>query len=365
MSCRSISLFNFRNIANCSITFPARQIFFVGSNGQGKTNLLEALYTLCYGASFRTRRDREMCRHGEHEMSLRGNFVDAEQEAIEIQYRWTGEKKAIQLNGKQVVDRSSIISVSPCITFCHNDIRFVTGEAKERRFFFDQLACLSDAAYIDILRHYRRILKSRNAALQTTSTAAGVLDALDEQLAEVGALICTMRAQSAEMVNRIVAETYQAIAHDTRDIVISYHPSWRDYEPDRVCHTLRDMRDRDIDAGTTTSGPHRDRFLYVLNGHRVETVASTGQIRLLSLILRAAQATIFSQHSDTLPLLLLDDVLLELDAERRNDFLSRLPDFEQALFTFLPDESYEKYSRADYMVYEVKDGVVTENTTRE
>ena len=361
MSCRSITLFNFRNIANDSIAFPARQIFFVGTNGQGKTNLLEAIYTLCYGASFRTRHDREICRHNEREMSLQGTFLVAEEE-IKIQYRWRGEKKSIHLNEKMVADRGAIISLSPSIIFSHKDIRFVSGEAKEKRFFYDQLACLSEPTYIDTLRRYKRVLKSRNAALITSSEE--VIDSLDEQLAEVGTRMCAIRLRYAEMVQRIVATTYEEIAGDGSNIGIEYRPSWRSQDPRQVCQELRNLRSRDRDTTMTTSGPHRDRFLYVLNGRRMETVASTGQIRLLSLILRAAQATIFTQHTGALPLLLLDDVLLELDSRRRSGFLERLPAFEQALFTFLPDEHYENYGTMDYLVYRVNNGAVTEDTTR-
>ena len=107
---------------------------------------------------------------------------------------------------------------------------------------------------------------------------------------------------------------------------------------------------------TTTSGPHRDRFVYRHEDRDFTRTASTGQLRLVSLILRVAQAQFFASRSGRSPVLLLDDVLLELDPTRRKRFLDALPAYEQAFFTFLPDERFNDYRREDTLIYRVADG---------
>jgi DNA replication and repair protein RecF len=124
---------------------------------------------------------------------------------------------------------------------------------------------------------------------------------------------------------------------------------------------LRARRDADAAFGTTLSGPHRDRYVFTRHGAEFARTASTGQRRLLALLLRAAEARLFSAMSGEKPVLLLDDVLLELDPEKRRRFLEILPDYDQAFFTFLPEEPYERYQKADApaLVYRVADGALT------
>ena len=117
---------------------------------------------------------------------------------------------------------------------------------------------------------------------------------------------------------------------------IRHHPSWKEPEAEAVAQRLAEARVSDARLGFTATGPHRDRFSFQLDGRSFGEHASTGQVRLLSLLLRIAQATLSLQRTGRKPLLLLDDVLLELDEKRRRNVLSRLPAYEQAFFTFLP-----------------------------
>ena len=119
---------------------------------------------------------------------------------------------------------------------------------------------------------------------------------------------------------------------------------------------MAERENRDFTFETTTTGPHRDRFILLHNGKEFAHIASTGQIRLCSLILRVAQARFFSGKTGKRPVLLLDDVLLELDSNKRERFIVELPEFEQAFFTFLPDEQFRKYSGDDTLIYRVVDG---------
>ena len=140
---------------------------------------------------------------------------------------------------------------------------------------------------------------------------------------------------------------------------MKYDPSWKESGYDTAAEMLLQRRDRDIAAGISLSGPHRDRYTFVRDGTEFAGKASTGQRRLLALLLRTAQARRFSEMTGRNPVLLLDDVLLEMDGEKRRRFLLNLPDYDQAFFTFLPEEPFQQYRNEDTLVYYVSGGKIT------
>ncbi|MFW5776390.1 MAG: DNA replication/repair protein RecF [Spirochaetota bacterium] len=381
MAFSSIRVYHFRNLADTSISTDAREVFLVGENGQGKTNFLEAVYFVCYGSSFRTRRDEIMRRNCEQEMAVEGRFTsDGDSRTVVV--KQIGRTKQIELDGAPVADRKEIVSNIPCIVFCHDDIAFVTGGPDMQRWFMNQTQSLIEPSYIAELRRYSRVLKARNAALK--NARADLLEVLDHQLVEAGLPLQLRRADLARRFNEALADIFARVFGDDLKLELSYRPSWNDPEgfseadvisadPDQPPQALpadspayersiRDQlargRDRDLDLRTSTRGPHRDRFPFRLDGRLLTDVASTGQLRLVSLILRVAQAQLLSRVTGRLPVLLLDDVLLELDPTRRARFVDALPEYEQAFFTFLPDEQYARFRRESTRMYGVRGGVI-------
>lgn len=381
MAFTSIRLYHFRNLADTTVSTDAREIFLVGENGQGKTSFLEAVYFVCYGSSFRTRRDEVMRRNGEQEMAVEGRFeTDGEPRAVLV--KQVGRTKQIELDGASVSDRKEIVANIPCIVFCHDDIAFVTGGPDMQRWFMNQTQSLLEPSYIAELRRYSRVLKARNAALKDSRT--DLLDVLDAQLVEAGLPVQLRRADLAARFNDALVEIFARVFGDDHSLRLSYRPSWNEppdddelarsapEEPPRAvpadspayASAVRDQlaraRERDLEMRTSTRGPHRDRFPFRLDGRVLTDVASTGQLRLVSLILRVAQAQLLSRVTGRLPVLLLDDVLLELDPVRRGRFVETLPDYEQAFFTFLPDEQYARFRRDSTRMYTVRGGEIGE-----
>jgi DNA replication and repair protein RecF len=251
----------------------------------------------------------------------------------------------------------------PCIVFGHDDIDLVNGPPEMQRFFFDQSLTLYDPTYLDLLRRYRRVLKSRNSALKEERN--DLFDLYDAQLAQYGTELVRKRASAVETFNQTFGECFRRVSGFTEPLHIVYAPSWTlsaDTEdpshPRYAEEQLIAQRDRDLRFGTTTSGPHRDRFRFILANREFTETASTGQLRLVSLVLRVSQAVFFHYATGRRPVLLLDDVLLELDQRRRERFLELLPNYEQAFFTFLPNEAYERYLHGEALVYWVEDGVI-------
>jgi DNA replication and repair protein RecF len=358
---RSIRLYNFRNLANTTVPTDAKQVFLVGKNGQGKTNFLEAVYYACYASSFRTRRDDVLKKHDADEMAVDATFSydnEADDERT-VLIKQRGKRKEIELDGAPIADRKEIVANIPCVVFCHDDIAFVTGSPDMQRWFMNQTQALVDPDVVTDLRNYTKVLKSRNAALKANQQS--VIDVLDQQLAEFGVRIQNKRATLITRLAPTITRLFKDIFDPDVTVELEYRPSWQqEISPEQAYRYLEEHRDRDLDMRTSTSGPHRDKYPMRLGGEPLTEVASTGQLRLVSLLLRVAQANLLSDLGGRKPVLLLDDVLLELDPVRRKRFVESLPSFDQAFFTFLPDEQYARFESADTLLYTVSGGTIAQ-----
>ena len=349
----SISLYNFRNIENRTIDLSAPEVFLVGQNGQGKTNLLEALYLASYGNSFRTRNETEIYKKNTNEYSIRVLFKENEERSHRISLFSKDKKKTIEKNLKKIHDRKDFISTIPCILFCHDDLDFAIGSPERRRFFIDQSLSLYDPSYIDILRNFTKLLKSRNLILKEKK--AEVLDVIDAQLIPIGLQIIERRNALIEAFNKNFSSLYESISC-IDSVMIDYSPSWKFKTFDEILVSLIERRQLDFTMNTSMSGPHRDKIRFIRNKKPFVATASMGQQRLLSLVLRAAQAYFYTETTGRLPVLLMDDVLLELDPEKRKKFTELLPRYDQLICTFLPGEPYQNYRREKTLVYIVSEG---------
>jgi len=383
MAFLSLRTVSFRNLNDAEIDVAKKDVFLIGENGQGKTNFLEALYFCSYASSFRGVKDVDLVRSGEKEFSAsvtlgqlqsgQDLFQDKEIFFSKQHIIITVEKskKSITVDGKRIEDRKDLLETIPTVAFCHEDMGFVSGSQERRRWFFDQTQSLYDPVYLDDLRKYRRVLKTRNTVLKDAKTGASgtadLLDALDPQLAEYGIRLMEKRVAAAERFSAVFSPLYREVS-GIAGITVRYMPSWKIagvHTIDGAVLFLAERRPADLAQGITLSGPHRDRYIFVRdNPANLEFSgnASTGQRRLLALLLRIAQARCFSELTGKAPVLLLDDVLLELDGEKRRRFLSVMPDYEQAFFTFLPEEPYKDYGKSGTLVYYVKDGVIDEKS---
>ena len=357
----------FRNLADSETLLRGKDVFLVGENGQGKSNFLEAIYFCSYASSFRGSRDKDLVRIGEKDCSASLSLDDSLWKQVNVVYR--DGKKTITLDGKRVEDRKEILSVAPAIIFCHEDMEFVSGIPERRRWFFDQTRSLWDPLYLEDLRKYRYVLKNRNAlfrdsregGLHLGAETNAMLDVLDPQLARYGIELTSKRRKTAEEFSLVIEPLYREIS-GIAGIGVKYHPSWKEEDIDKTITLLLEKRETDASLGVSMSGPHRDRYLLTQNGEEFSGKASTGQRRLLALLLRIAQASFFSKKTGKKPVLLLDDVLLELDGEKRRKFLSVIPDYEQAFYTFLPEEPYEMYRKSDTIVYYMDRGRIKGET---
>ncbi len=353
----SLSLHNYRNILSCSLDIHKRHVIFRGENGQGKTNLLESLYISCYGFSFRTRKTNHLITHGKNYASISVRLQEGET-AHTIEVKILPGSLSISIDGKEIKDRKELIESFPCIIFSHGDIEFVKGAPSERRKFFDQTMCLYDSLFFDDIRRYNRILRQRNQALKDQMVY--LVPSYDSQLAQLGMIIQSRRSQVVEEFNELFPQVFSRVSGMTDPPVIDYSPSWKHFSNQQeVKEFLQKNLNQDLKFFTTTTGPHRDKFTCIKNGKNFIETASTGQLRLISLVLRAAQAQYYQKKTGRKPVLLLDDVLLELDHAKRSAFLHELAGYEQAVCTFLPNETYGEESLfTECYTYQIHEGEI-------
>ncbi len=368
------TFYNFRNLKNDTLDLSNKEIFFVGQNGQGKSNILESLYYAAYGISFRTHQDNQIVKNGEKDFSINVMYK-GEDSAQKISVIFENGKKRIEKNGKKIQDRKELINTIPCILFCHDDMRFATGEPECRRFFIDQSLTLYDNLYIDDMRNYKKVLKSRNLVLKNKQYE--MLDVYDSQLAQYGLVIQQKRKKAIFQFNQIFGKIFEEIT-GISGVNIVYEPSWKFTNPQNVDNSVQNSsdfsekiffpasqdivslllsrRDQDKVIETTMTGPHRDKILFMKGGQNFIQTASTGQCRLVSLLLRVAQAIYYTRATGMKPVLLMDDVLLELDPDKRAKLTAMLPEYEQLFCTFLPGEPYERYMHDTTKVYKIENG---------
>jgi DNA replication and repair protein RecF len=356
-----LGFLNFRNLADREIEVGARRVLLVGENGQGKTNLLEAVYLLSFASSFREERDAALLRDPALPAALAGRYERGGEPACGLSLRWEpGRRREVRVNDKPVSDRRDLLYEVLCICFVQQDADFVVGPPEARRRFFDQVLALAHPAWLEDFRDYRRVLRARNAALKAGQL--DLLDVLDEQIAPLGLALRGRREALVADFNTVFTPLVGGIMGGSRGgsgadpVTIRYRPSWGHETTREVTGRLGADRAKDLAFGTTTSGPHRDRFTCLVGGRDFAHFASTGQVRLCALALRVAQARFLAERTGRKPVLLLDDVLLELDPGRKAAFVDRFPDYEQAFFTFLPGENHVSARSDDALLLAVENG---------
>jgi DNA replication and repair protein RecF len=356
-----VALQHFRNIPLATLAFDGRQQFFLGANGQGKTNLLEATGFVTALRSFRTADNRLLIAHGQTEAAL---VLDVEHEQlgrtrVTVKIR-PGEKEA-WIDASRVTRLGDFLGQFPTVVFSSQDQQLVRGAPGGRRRWLDLTLASTDERYFQALQGYHRALAGRNALLKRGAADAEVA-AFERPLAEHGAaLMVVRRAGLAALGERLIA-AYSEISDAAEPVGFDYAPDLADLGTEALRAKLEATRLRDRQLRTTGAGPHRDDFDFTLRGRSAKDVASEGQQRTLVLALRLAQAEHVRRARGVQPVLLADDVLGELDPARRRRFWGAIPAEAQVIATGTtpPDAAL-----GDWQVFRVDAGAFVSITDRE
>ena len=322
MRVTSVRLKNFRNYEDCSFAPCAGVTVLMGDNAQGKTNALEAIYLTCAGRSHRTRQDRELIRWGAEMASVK---VTAERRdgshEVEIKIPAVG-RRVVEIAGQRASRSGELMGHVTGVLFSPEDLRMVKDGPAERRRFIDMELSQMRPSYYAALQKYNRALLQRGTLLRTGDLTC--LDVWDEQLARHGAQIMRARIAFTEKLAAIAREVHKSISGGEA-LEIEYRPGAK-AEPDAeaLLRLLRAARDVDQRRMTTSVGPHRDDLQFLISGADARAYGSQGQQRTLALSLKLSELEVMKGEMGEYPVLMLDDVMSELDPDRRRLLLERL-----------------------------------------
>lgn len=319
---------HFRSYGACEFMPCAGVNVLLGDNGQGKTNLLEAMYLCCTGRSHRTRQDRDL-------IAWEADFASVQVEArrldgsheVEVVLPVNG-KRRIRISGREALRSGELMGHITGVLFSPEDLRTVKDGPAERRRMVDMTLAQLRPAYYYALQRYNRALRQRGEVLRSAAlnpAMAQTLELWDEQLAAAGAELMRHRRTYIEQLAAAAEDSYREIAGGDETLRVRYQPSVEggDDAPS-ILQGLQAHREADLRRMSTSVGPHRDEVALTVQGREVRTFGSQGQQRTAALSLRLAELSVMREELGEWPVLMLDDVMSELDPSRRRQLIGRL-----------------------------------------
>lgn len=342
----------FKNLSGISFAPDEKYNIIVGSNAQGKTNLLEAMWILSGCRSFRGSKEKDYICIDKSRMSAKIKVKDSVREQkITLEMNKGGNNpKLIHLNGVKQKGTRSLFDVFKCIAFIPDDTEIVKGAPEKRRSFIDMAASQLNPIFIVHINKHNAVMNQRNALLKEImqgKSSAAELDIWDRQAAHEGTLISFMRNEYVKKINEICGRLYRIISGGNEELELEYKSNIfrsEDFEKecgeeafDQYYRRIRETEEYDIRTGSTHAGVNRDEILIKINGLSAKDYGSQGQIKSAALVMKLAQAEIFMKKSKEAPVVFLDDVMGELDENRQRFVFDIIKDMQVFLTT--PNES--------------------------
>lgn len=355
----SLELSHYRNYSNLNIFFDRGITILYGDNAQGKTNILEALYIAGTTKSHRGSKDREIIQFGEDESHIRLNLSKHDVgHKIDMHLR-KNKSKGVAIDGISIRKSGELFGLVNMIFFSPEDLSIIKNGPGQRRRFMNLELCQLSKLYYHNYVNYNKALNQRNTLLKQISFNKGLKDTLDmwdAYLIQYGSEIIEERQHFIDNLNIIVRDIHKHLTGGRESIEISYEKnvSTDDYEK-----VMRKKRDVDLKYQSTQAGPHRDDICFMVDGVDVRTYGSQGQQRTAALSLKLAEIELVKTIIHDTPVLLLDDVMSELDSNRRSFLIDSIKDI-QTVVTCTGYDDFIKSRLTIDKIYEVVNGSVRE-----
>ena len=379
MYLKHLSLTNFRNFTRLDIDIPQRAVVLTGANAQGKTSVLEAIYFLAAFTSFQTHADRQIVNFHEAKNSLAVTRLVADYQKLRSKHRIevrlileptgiNGQRlrKEILLDGVKK-SANDVIGHFNAVIFVPQMSQIIEGAPEDRRRYLNLALAQSTPAYARVTSEYNQALTQRNALLKMLNERGGnsdkrsspvdQLEVWDDTLTRLGSQIILWRIEAIQQIERLASRVHHELTHGSEILRLAYEPA---YDPlpkpngqmglkidtvidrsllelneiqDGFRKRLRELRSEEIARGITTIGPHRDDLRFLANNIDLSDYGSRGQVRTALLALKLAEVNWMKDRTGEWPVILLDEVMAELDLQRRADLLKYVGESEQVLFT--------------------------------
>lgn len=317
MHLQTLTLVNYKSIASSTFDFHQKINCFVGDNGVGKTNILDAIYCLSYSKSYFNSLAVQCIKHGEDFFLLEGNYQFEDRTDHVVCSLKKGSKKTLKKNGKAYEKFSEHVGYLPLVIISPADSDLIGEGSEVRRKFIDGIISQNNKTYLQHLINYNKVLKQRNALLKYFAINKTFdlvnLKIYDEQLANYGAHIFELREEFLESFIPIVQQRYKWISKNKEQVNITYNSQLQDRD---LLSLLAENLERDRAVQFTTAGIHKDDLTFEISGHPIKKYGSQGQQKSFLIALKFAQFDFLTTKSNTKPILLLDDIFDKLDQHR-------------------------------------------------
>ena len=313
MTLENLTIVNFKNLTECQLDFSPNINCFIGNNGMGKTNVLDAIYYLSFVKSCTNVGDQLVVNHDADYMMLRGKYMRGG-EPLEIAMAYQkGKRKTLKRDGKEYKRFSQHIGLLPLVMVSPMDWDLIRGASEERRRLMDQIISQGNNEYLSHLIRYNKAVENRNSLIRQGYRDAILFETVEHQMVESATVIHRERMAWIERFTPIFLRYYSAIAGAGEQVEIRLSSHLNDAS---MAQILEQTRERDMVVGYTTRGVHRDDIDLLLNGHSMRKVGSQGQCKTYTIALRLAQYDFIKANNAVMPILLLDDIFDKLDAKR-------------------------------------------------
>ncbi len=373
MHIHQLKLTQFKNYETGDFVFSHRLNCFVGRNGMGKTNLLDAIYYLCMCKSHRGVNDRNAVKHGMDFFRLEGRFIKNKKNALAdnnnaltkekiVAKVKPGKKKEFEKNDVIYQKLSEHIGLLPVVIIVPDDTLMATEGSEERRRFLDNTLSQLDKEYLSNLIRYNKILKQRNSTLKTFAETRSfnleLLETYDAQLIEPAQIICKKRNEFVEQFKPVFQEYYRIICNGQEKVTCEYRSSLKsnDYKEQLV-----EAREKDRVLGRTTCGIHKDELGFRIEKHLLRKFGSQGQLKSYVLALKLAQYDFLKKNHSSNPILLMDDIFDKLDEGRVQKLIQLIleKDFGQVFITDTHENRVEEIIKnfdTDFKKFYIENG---------
>lgn len=360
----SLKLANFKNYSHLALDLSPRLNCFVGLNGMGKTNLLDAVHFLCLTRSHRSVPDKNLVLHGESFFRVEGVFENDGDRSKVVAKFIPGQRKEVERNGSPFTRLTDFIGLFPVVMIAPDDITLVQDGSEERRRFLDATLSQIFPDYLTNLLIYNNLIKQRNALLKTFAEQrrfdATLLEAIDRQLPAPAQVLTDKRTGFCTGFVPLFQKLYLEIAGSREQVNVAFES---DCTTTGMAALLANNTDKDRLLERTSAGPHRDDLAMTLDGQPVKKFASQGQLKSFLLAMRLAQYEMLRREKNATPLLLLDDIFDKLDEQRVRQLVGLLfrRNFGQIFITDTQRSRIEAVVSSfsgEYKIFEVENGAV-------
>lgn len=367
MILEALTLKNYRLHKSTDLQFSNKLNYILGGNGQGKTTMLEAIYSLCTTKNLNQANDNEIVNFEAKFFEVKGTFKELTEHNIRLFFDANVNKKSYFIDSKQIYKASAVIGEFPLVTLTPADHSITLGAPSERRKFVDSVISQASHTYLEILLDYKKTLKQRSKLLAQIKESRDnellkQLEAWTETLVKNGVELVKHRFSFIREFNSYIVDAYNEIMSNKEEPYIVYNFLGSDNEEnieDRFYEELQNVKDVELIRAKNLVGPHRDDFVFYINNFEIRKFGSQGQHKTFQIALRFGQFFYMKNKLNRKPIFLMDDIFGELDTHRAYQISNYLKQIGQAFITMTDFSRLEKIDRDEEdLLVDVKQGSV-------